>query len=181
MINKRKLFFIKENFNLKFIICFVGGAVVGTAVAAFLVYTRLEDSLEKAAFSSHLSFSSSSELFSRIVWDVNLWVAVISIILGQCLIMAMRHFLENFFRHLNFGLNELARGHFSFRLPGKFHGIGGFLFEDFNLMASVMDKKLKEIMSILDAAQKNLQSDSPAMVEEIKSIHRKLKEVQIGG
>ncbi len=155
--------------------------MVGTTVAAALVYTRLEESLEKAAFSSHLSFSSSSELFWQIVWDVNLWVAVISIVLGQCLISAMRHLLENFFRHLNLGLNELARGHFSFRLPGKFHWIGGFLFEDFNLMASVMDKKVKKIMAILDAAQKNLQLDSPIIVEKIKSIHQKLKMVQMEG
>ena len=177
MINKRKPFFLKENLNLKFIACFAAAIMAGTTAAAFLIYNRFQDILEKTAFSSHLSLSSSGELFRDIVFKVNFWVAVISIILGLCMIMMTHYFLENFFRHLNSGLNQLARGDFSFRLSEKFHPIGGFLFEDFNLMAGVMDKKAKEIIATLDAAQKNLQSESPIMLEKTKLIHKKLLEM----
>ena len=177
-MQKRKPFFVKDNFQLKFIFCYVAILTGGILVAAYLIYRSLEGIVEEAAFSSHLSLTSSGELFWRTIAQVNLWIAGASVLAGLMAITVVHCYLEVFFRSLAQGLERLAKGDFSFRLTIKGRWLGRPLLNDVNSAAARLEENSKEIRELLGHSLALLRSDRPNVVSEIKAIYHKLRRIR---
>ena len=174
-MQKRRPFFIKNNFQLKFILCYIAVLALGVLLSAWLIYRALEGIIEEAAFSSHLSLASSGDLFWRTIVQINLWIAVASALISLVVIIAVHVYLEIFFRSLGQGLDNLAKGDFSFRLKTRGRWFGRQLMSDVNGAAARLDDNAKEIRKLLHQSLELLRSDRPEILSELKAAHQKLR------
>lgn len=177
-MQKRKPFFVKDNFQLKFIFCYVAILTGGILAATCLIYHSLEGIVEEAAFSSHLSLTSSGELFWRTIVQVNLLISGASVLAGLMVITVAHCYLEVFFRSLAQGLERLAKGDFSFRLKIKGRWLGRQLLSDVNSAAARLEENSEEIKGLLGHSLALLRSDRPNALSEIKAIYHKLRRIR---
>ena len=112
-MQRRKPFFIKDNLQLKFLVCFALVLAAGIFSAAVLICRAGWQRVEKQAFSSHLSLDSSGQLFFQVISEINLKAACVTVLVGLLFVVFMHIYLEDFFRRLAEGLKRLGEGDFS--------------------------------------------------------------------
>ncbi len=174
-MKRRQKFFIRGNFHLKFILSYAAVLAAGILIAVYLIYLSSMDIVERAIFSSHLSVSSTGELFYRAIMQTNLMIAAIIAFIGIVLIASAHLYLEFFFSSLTRALDRLAGGDYSFRFRIR----GGWLFsgliESVNSLIEKMDEESKERTRLIDKFLET--SDLDAVdIGEIRAIHAKLME-----
>jgi len=173
-MKKRKSFFIKGNFQLKFILLFVALLAVEIAFGIFWVYRVLEKIIEKAAFSSHLSLQSSMELFWGTVIRVNMIMAAVSILVGILVIVLGHMYLQKFLDAVSQVLREWAKGDFSTHLKTK-RWWGGTLARDMNKVSSDIRRQSGDISKTIDFLEKLLEkAPQKDFVPQAKNLHHKL-------
>ena len=176
-MRKRKPFFIRGNFQLKFIFFFVILLMASVFSAVFFIHRSLEGVIEEAAFSSHLSLSSSGELFWRTILQVNLAVAAISVLIGVLIVGWIYFYLENFFRSFVKKLEKLSEGDFAVRIETKKRWWGRQLVADFNAVAGQLEKNSKEVKKITEALITAVDSRPEEALKKIKSLHGSLSKI----
>ncbi len=176
-MKKRKPFFIRNNFQLKFIIGFISLLVIATLISTFFIERLLQNIVEEAAFSAHLSVGSSGELFWRTIVKVNVIAAGVSVIGGLFMILGMYFYLEFFFRSLASGLNRWANGDFSFRFRTKNKWFGRKLLNDFNETAQPLDDRASKIRLLTESLKTLLNTNQQGAFRDIKAAHDKLRKI----
>lgn len=110
---RRRQFFIKKEFQGKFIVlfalCIVGP--VGLAVTALYVQARME--LEKYLFTSHLKITNTGEIFSGLLIKTNLISSALMIMLVMCLSLYIFHRLNIHFFRMEARFDAMGQGDFS--------------------------------------------------------------------
>ncbi len=175
---KRKPFFIKRNFQLKFLFCFVVICASGISLATVLIYRSAWDIVEQASFSSHLSLRTSAELFRAVIVDVNTKVAVATMGAGLLFILWMHLYLQTFFRCVRDGLLKLGDGDFSARLKVLGSRQGTSLSAQFNGIAWDMAQRAGEIKEIASKAGFAIDRGGSGMGEELREITARLKTIR---
>ena len=170
-MKKRKPFFIRGNFQLKFLLFYAAILAAGIFSAVYFIYRVLQGVVEEAAFSSHLSLNSSGELFWPTIVQVNILIATISVLMGLLAIVGIHYYLEKFFHDLGEGLNRLAQNDFSFRLKTKGRWWVRQLFDDFNGKMEELQKERQRIGALTDSLVATIDERRPGMLKEIKFIH----------
>lgn len=111
--NRRRLFFIKKEFQGKFILlyalCVIGPA--GLAVTALYVQARM--TLEKYLFSSHLKITHTGEIFSGLLIKTNLISSALMIVLVLLLSLYIFRRLNTHFFRMEERFDAMGRGDFS--------------------------------------------------------------------
>jgi len=176
-MNKRKLFFIKGNFQLRFIIGFTMILIVAVSTSSWLIYQALRVRIEAAAYSAHLSAASSGQLFWGDFWRINLWVLGITVAVGIGMVLALYFYYESFFRSLTYGLNQLARGQWGCRVATKDKWIGCDLIEDFNKLARCYEQKHAAMYRMTDEATQIVRSDEENLINGLEDVHHRLRGV----
>lgn len=174
---KRKPFFIQGNFQLKFILYFTAVLASGILTAAILICQMAARAVEKAAFSSHLSMTSSADLVRQIIMDVNWRVGAFCVLAGLLAAVFMYFYLQKFFGTLADYLRELAGGKFSSRLMGFEVLLDRSLSEQYNAMAGQMDRNYTNIKEILDDAIVAIDRNDPVMIQRLKSLTDELEDI----
>jgi hypothetical protein len=174
MPHKRKPFFIKGNFQLKFILCFIFILVFSTGLAALLIFRLSADVIERAAFSSHLSFGNSGELVGRIILEANVKAGLFCVLSGLLMIGLMHFYLGIFFRTLANHLRDLGAGKFSPPLKGPCVLPGRFLVEQYNRLAEERSSGLAAINKIVSKSLLAMEAETPAGMEELESLAEEL-------
>lgn len=173
-MRKRKPFFIRGNFQLKFLLFYAAILATGIFSAVYLIYRALQGVVEEAAFSSHLSLSSSGELFWPAIVRINIMIAGISVLAGLLAIAGIHYYLDGFFHDLGEGLDRLAKSDFSFRLRTKGRWWVRSLVDDFNQKMEALQKDSERTGALADSLITAIDERRPEMLKEIKSIHSKL-------
>ena len=110
---RRRQFFIKKEFQGKFILfyalCVIGPA--GLAVIALYVQSRL--ALEKYLFSSHLKITHTGEIFSGLIIKTNLVSSAFMIVLVMLLSLYIFRRLNLHFFRMETRFDAMGRGDFS--------------------------------------------------------------------
>ena len=177
-MQKRKPFLVKENFQLKFTAGFTAILTAGIFFAAVLIYNRLNEILERAAFSSHLSLESSGELFWRTIFEINLFAAGAGLLLAFTVVVGAHFYLERFFGSLADGLEKIAQGDFSFRLKRKGSRWVGGLVDEFNLSVFRLEEDAEKIKDLLGNSLKILSSREKSTATQLKIMAEKLRKVK---
>lgn len=111
--SRRRQFFIKKEFQGKFILfyalCVMGPA--GLAVIALYVQARLV--LEKYLFSSHLKITHTGEIFSGLIIKTNLISSAFMIVLVMLLSLYIFRRLNMHFFRMETRFDAMGRGDFS--------------------------------------------------------------------
>lgn len=145
----------------------------GVLAAVYLIYLSSDEIIEMAAFSSHLSFSSTGELFYRTIIETNLMISAIIIFIGMVLIAMAHLYLESFFRSLAWALARLAEGDYSFRLKIRGGWLVSGLLHEVNWLIEKFDEDSKERIHLIDTLL-----EAPdlghADLGKIRAVHEKL-------
>ncbi len=173
-MKKRKPFFISGNFQLKFLLSYALILAAGIFFSVYFIYCSLKGILEKAAFSSHLSLSSTGELFWLTIVRINILIAMISVLAGFLAIALIHAYLDRFFHKLVAGLKAWGREDFSLRLKTKGSWWVQHLFDDFNRKAGALDKDNERFMGLVDSLIATINERRPGMLQKIKGLHAQL-------
>lgn len=174
-MQRRKPFFIKDNLQLGFLVCFVFVLAAGIFSAAVLICRAGWQAVEKHAFSSHLSLGSSGQLFSRMILEVNFKVACVTVLLGVLFVIFMHIYLEDFFRRLAGGLKCLGEGDFSVRLETKNRWFGCVLLVEFNDVAAGLQKTSTQMREYIRGSLSAVENNSSHMIEDLKQLSEKFQ------
>lgn len=168
---KRKLFLIKGNFQLAFILGFILFLLIEVIAASSAIYLLSQKALEHAAFSSHLGFNRSLEIISPIVIKVNVWVVLGSIFLACALMLITYINLHSLFSKIVQGLESLKNNHTSLRLNLRAGKNSQALIKEFNHAAEYFDRRLLDLRAALDSLLKEKE------LEKIIKLQNKLSSI----
>lgn len=178
MAIKRKPFFIKGNFQLKFILCFISLLILGVSFSALMIHEALNHILEEASFSAHMSLSTSGQLLWRTIIQINVLMGSMIIAMGLLMGLIVHFYSETLFYVLAKGLDHLKQGDFSFRIKRKGQWAGKNLIGQFNHVASGLSKRLELTCTLLNEAIKLTQQKNEDMAEKLEQIHKKIRQGQ---
>ena len=176
-MQRRKLFFIKDNLQLRFLACFVFVLAAGIFSAAVLICRAGWQRVEKQAFSSHLSLDSSGQLFFQVISEINLKVACVTVLVGLVFVVFMHIYLEDFFRHLAGGLRRLGEGDFSVRLKTKNRWFGRAILIEFNDAAASLQKTSTLKREYVQGSLSAVENNSSHMIEDLKQLSGKFQKL----
>ena len=175
-MRKRKLFIVRGNFQVKTVLCYVYILTSGIFGVAISIYHTLADVVEEAAFSAHLSYASSGELFWETILKTNLVVGGVSILFLLLIIGFVHIYLNKLFTSLEEGVKLIGRGKYTYRIDMKGKWLGQELLADYNLAAQSLHKNKEEIASLLHLALR-INFDSEGFHGEIQRINDRLKKL----
>ncbi|MCR4336627.1 MAG: hypothetical protein NUV91_02315 [Candidatus Omnitrophica bacterium] len=179
MIKKRRKFFIKENFQLQFILCCVLIIMAGVVGTILFIFCSAEKILEEVVFSSHLDLKTSVELFGEMIVRANIQMALMTFFLCVLIIAYRFAFLKFYFYSFIKGLNHLANGNFSFRLKERIWLGDQWLSKDFNALANKMDRRSREVESLLKQAINVVDSPITDKGKKLADIHHRLRSPEL--
>ena len=173
-MRKRKLFLVRENFQLKIVLLYIFILVCGILGVTVFIYRILADIVEKAAFSAHLSYASSGELFLGTILRTNLVVGGVSVLVLLFIIGFLHIYLNKIFYSLQKGIKHMAQGTYTHRITTKGKWLGKELLHDYNLVAESLDKKKTEKIALIHSAlHADLRSND--FCQEIQNINTQIQ------
>jgi len=106
----RRRFFIKKEFQGKFIAFYILAVAAVTGVATFLLHGRIKQVVEHYLYSSHIRVARTGDFLLDLMFQGNLWsmLAIVAVILLLSLVVFRR--LNNHFSLLEDKLLNLAAG-----------------------------------------------------------------------
>lgn len=150
--NKRKLFFIKRNFQLNFILVFTALLFMEVLLSGLFIYRLSASAIEKEAFRSHIAINSGAQVIGPIILKVNACGIVVSILLAALAVTITYRRNRDLFNKLTEGLDNLRDNNPSFRIDPRGSKKTAALINDFNEAASTFEQRLNNLRFILDAA-----------------------------
>lgn len=114
--NLRRQFFIKKEFQGKFILLYAGAIIFPAGVVTALLYHYVKAELERHLYSSHLKIGHTGEILSSHLLAVNVMAifAIVILVMAVSLIVFSR--LNRHFLRLENALHAMSRGDFNPRL-----------------------------------------------------------------
>lgn len=170
---RRRQFFIKKEFQGKFILlyalCVLGPA--GLAVLALYVNARLE--LEKLLFSSHLRITHTGEIFQGLLLRTNLISSALIVVLVMLLSLYIFQRLNLHFYRMQERFDAMGRGDFSHRpqLPSRFNEIST-LIELAEQTRQDYHQRFREAEQLLERLDAALASGAP--IAELRELAKQL-------
>lgn len=165
---KRKLFIIKSNFQIAFIIGFILLLFIEAMTAGLFIYRLSADAIEDAVFSSHITINRSTQIIRPIVLKVNTYFILISIFLAGLVIVIAYLRFHALFASIIEGLENLRGNNTAFRI--KLRGIKNTreLIKEFNQAASSMDNYMALLRGTIDSLLQKKE------LKDIERLHNKL-------
>lgn len=111
--NLRRQFFIKREFQSKFILLYAGAIVFLAGLVTVLLYRNVRTELERHLYSSHLKIGSTGEILSGHLLTVNILAlcAIVSVVMAVSLVIFSR--LNRHFSRLGSAIDAFGRGDFA--------------------------------------------------------------------
>lgn len=110
---RRRQFFIKKEFQGKFVLLFALCVIGPVGLAVIALYVQSHRALEKYLFSSHLKITNTGEIFKGLIISTNLISSVLVIILVVLFSLYIFHRLNRHFSQMEERFDAMGRGDFS--------------------------------------------------------------------
>ena len=110
---RRRQFFIKKEFQGKFILLFALCVIAPAGLSVLVLYRQARQELEKYLFSSHLKITHTGEIFSELLIKINLISATLIIVLVMLLSLYIFRRLNTHFLRMETRFDAMGRGDFS--------------------------------------------------------------------
>ena len=110
---RRRQFFIKKEFQGKFILLFALCVIGPASLSVAVLYWQARQQLEKYLFSSHLKITHTGEIFSELMIKINLINATLIIVLVIFLSLYIFHRLNMHFLRMESRFDAMGQGDFS--------------------------------------------------------------------
>lgn len=154
---RRRQFFIKKEFQGKFILLFALCVLGPAGVAVAALYVQASWALEKYLFSSHLKITDTGEIFSGLLIRTNLVSAAFMIALVMLLSLYIFHRLNTHFSRMEERFDAMGRGDFSPlpQLPSRFNEVST-LIDLAEQTRQNYRERFREIEALLNELEKKL-------------------------
>jgi methyl-accepting chemotaxis protein len=118
---RRRNYFIKKGFQLRFVGRFLIVAVAGFAAAGYLVYRSVESSAEEVFYSNHFRIANTSDLVVPALLKVNLVVVLLVLAAVSIAVLVVSHRLAGPIFRLGKAAEKIGTGDLtgSFELRAK--------------------------------------------------------------
>jgi methyl-accepting chemotaxis protein len=118
---RRRNYFIKKGFQLRFVGRFLIVAVAGFAAAGYLVYRSVESSAEEVFYSNHFRITNTSDLVVPALLKVNLVVVLLVLAAVSIAVLVVSHRLAGPIFRLGKAAEKIGTGDLtgSFELRAK--------------------------------------------------------------
>jgi methyl-accepting chemotaxis protein len=171
----RRKFFIKKEFQGKFIAIYTLGVVALAGVATLVLNSRLHKVVEEHLYSSHMKVQRTGELIMTPLFQVNFYamLALGLLVLISSVILFKR--LNRHFCRMDLAFNAMAEGDYqSYDPPGS-------RFEEINAMIDLV-RKTQDVYGEQIAELKNIAQELNAVLDadpapgQIKALHERLSQ-----
>lgn len=171
--SRRRQFFIKKEFQGKFILLFALCVIVPAALSVTALYVQARMALEKYLFSSHLKITHTGEIFSGLLIKTNLIGAALMIVLVILLSLSLFRRLNTHFFRMEARFDAMGRGDFSPlpQLPSRFNEVSTLI----NLSEQTRQnyhERFREIEELLNKLEESLTAG--AATTELRELSKKL-------
>ena len=171
--SRRRQFFIKKEFQGKFILLFALCVIgpVGLAVTALYVQARTE--LERYLFSTHLKITNTGEIFSGLLIKTNLISSAFMIMLVMLLSLYIFHRLNKHFFRMEARFDAMGQGDFSPlpQPPSRFNEVSTLI----NLSEQTRQnyrERFREMEALLSKLEESLTAG--AVTVELRQLSKEL-------
>ena len=170
---RRRQFFIKKEFQGKFILLYTLCVIGPAGLAVLALYLNARQVLEKYLFSSHLRISNTGEIFQDLLIKSNLISSALIVVLVTLLSLYIFRRLNKHFYRMEERIDAMARGDFSFQpqLPSRFNEIST-LIELSEETRQIYRERFREQSQLLDKLDEKLVSG--ATTAELRELAEKL-------
>lgn len=165
---KRKLFIIKSNFQIAFIVGFILLLFIEVMAASLFIYRLSAETIEDAVFSSHITIDRSTQIIRPIVLKVNTCFILISIFLSGLVIVIVYLRFHALFSSIIEGLENLRGNNTSFRIKLRGRKNTRELIKEFNQAASSIDSRITLLRGTIDSLLQKKE------LKDIERLHNKL-------
>lgn len=154
---RRRQFFIKKEFQGKFILLFALCVIAPAGLAVLALYVQARMELEKHLFSSHLKITHTGEIFSGLLIKTNLISSALMIVLVILLSLYIFRRLNMHFSQMQSRFDAMGQGDFSPlpQLPSSFHEVSTLI----NLSEQTRQnyrERFREIEALLNKVEERL-------------------------
>lgn len=174
-MKRRKPFLLIGNFQTGWLLSLTLIAACSVLAVAWLNYFAVAAIFEEAAFSAHLSSSSSIDLVWRAIVEITLLSMGASALIGCAVIIAVQWYLERFFRAFSLGLEKCAQGNLSFRFRVGLIGVVNPLLRAFNNSADAMDQQSRAMQALLEAGMAATDGKDPKPLEKLRALQNQMR------
>jgi len=171
--SRRRQFFIKKEFQGKFILLFALCVIAPAGLSVTALYVQARMALEKYLFSSHLKITHTGEIFSGLLIKTNLIGSALMIVLVMLLSLYIFRRLNTHFSRMEARLDAMGRGDFSPlpQLPSRFNEVSTLI----NLSEQTRQnyrERFREIEALLNKLEEKLSAG--AATAELREISKEL-------
>lgn len=127
--SRRRQFFIRKEFQGKFILLYALCAIGPAGLAVTVLYAQSRMALEKYLFSSHLKITHTGEIFSSLLIRTNLISSALVVVLVMLLSLYIFRRLNTHFSRMEARFDAMGRGDFSPLppLPSRFKEVSNLI------------------------------------------------------
>lgn len=171
--NRRRLFFIKKEFQGKFILLYALCIILPAALAVLALHKQAQVELERHLFSSHLKISDTGEIFQWLLIKTNLLSSSLLIVIVMLFSLYIFHRLNTHFFRMEALFDAMGRGDFSLKpqLTSRFNEISTFI-ELAEATRQDYRQRFWELSELLDQLDKRLAAG--ATTDELHEFSKKL-------
>lgn len=178
---RRRQFFIKKEFQGKFILLFALCVIGPAGLSVAVLYRQARQELEKYLFASHLKITHTGEIFSELLIKINLISATLTIVLVILLSLYIFRRLNTHFLRMETRFDAMGRGDFSLlpQPPSRFNEVSTLInlaeqtrqnyrerYQNIEVLLSKLEKSLKN-----NAAVTELSEHSKALAECLQRVN----------
>lgn len=171
---RRRKFFIKKEFQGKFIAFYTLGIVLLAGLTTLTLNARLHQEIDTQIYTSHVKVQRTGEIFLQPLLEINLYAILAIAILVLLSSMVVFKRLNKHFSQMNKGFIAMAAGDYQSYAPAASH------FEEINAFIHMVEKaqqRYGEQHSELAAIGAELKGelDRGAETEPLRLLHQRLK------
>lgn len=173
---RRRKFFIKKEFQGKFIALYTIGVIALAGVTTLVLNSWLHDIVDEQLYSSHMKIQRTGELFLTPLIQTNLYAMMaISLVILFCSVVVFKR-LNRHFMHMDEAFNAMTRGDYTSYAPPASH------FEEINEIIDMVSKtqdvyaeRTQELKGLMGEIKQSVDAGCPEA--ELKSLHEKLSAI----
>lgn len=184
---RRRNYFIKKEFQARFILRFILIILLGIAASSGIVYYLTSKRMEEAYYRSHIKIASTGEIVYPILFTANIITIGIVIVITIIITLLISHKIAGPLYRIEKSIREISNGNLSFQIYLRAKDELITLAEIFNNMIIKLRGRIEEIQHFgegMDAIakgwplaqqkidRKKLSGDMAAMQKKINEIER---------
>lgn len=186
IMNKRRNFFIKKEFQGNFIIKFILLIFLGIMLSSGIVYYLTVKNLEEAYYRSHIKIASTGEIVYPILLTANIITIGIVIVITIIITLLISHKIAGPLYRIEKSIREIAGGNLSFQIYLRAKDELITLADIFNSMIVKLRERIEKIQdaarSLNDMAKEwnhaQGKIDRKKLSNDISAVQKKINEIE---